>query len=319
MAAAGAEVLIRTVAWGCAAVGVLALTGCGGTVGARSSRISSASARAADEGSSRFEITYDFPRMADAAKVPTLTGEMSYVTGVGELRYEFGGKVFQEIVFDGKRTYMRMSSLAKYLGTTKEWVRVDNGDDEPSIDVVSFVGGPAQVRDPSKVLEFLLGTSGEIDEVGSDAVRGVPTTHYRGAIDMERVIERAPADQRADLRDELEALSEDGFPKTIPFDIWIDDDGLARRVRLELASGDTGGSETIEFYDFGVAVDVQPPAPSEVLTDEEFAKLMEQHQGESQDCDDSKDADTKPSTSGESGVVDLCVVATGEEQAEGDK
>ena len=319
MATAGAEVLIRPLALCGVATAALILSACGGSVATRSSRVADARARAVDAGTSRFEITYESSELPADVEVE-LAGEIDYVHGVGRLRFGYKDNVYEEIIFTGKRMYVRMPSLAKYLGTTKEWTSYENDDDDDALNVVSFVGGPTQIRDPSKVLEFLLGTSGEIRQVGTEEVRGVPTTHYRGAIDIEKVIDRAPAGERAALREELELLGEDGFPKTIPFDVWIDDDGLARRVRLELAPGKTGGAETIEFYDFGVAVDVQPPDPSEVLTDEEFAKLMEQHAGESEACDDTASDDTKTTTNSESGgVFRLCATAVAEGESEADK
>jgi hypothetical protein len=301
VAAAGAEVLIRPIAVFGAVLAAVTLSACGGSVATRSSRVADARARAVDHGSSRFEITYELPDGAPLGGQTEMKGEIDYARGVGRLRVLYNGELAQEMIFAGTRTYVRMPMLAQYLGTSKEWVTFSREEDD-QLDVVSFVGGPTDVSDPSKVLEFLLGTSGELRQVGSEDVRGVSTTHYRGAIDMEKVIERAPADERADLRDDLDLLGEDGFPKAIPFDAWIDDDGLARRVRLELVPGETGGAETIEFYDFGVTVDAQPPAASEVLSDEEFAKLIEQHQGDDQRCDDSDPPETETTTTPGGGI-----------------
>jgi hypothetical protein len=64
------------------------------------------------------------------------------------------------------------------------------------------------------------------------------------------------------LRAELERRAE----KTLPVEIWIDDVGRARRFVLELDEVPA----TIDFYDFGVEVDVQAPPQDEVLDDDEL-------------------------------------------------
>ena len=47
---------------------------------------------------------------------------------------------------------------------------------------------------------------------------------------------------------------------TAPVDVWIGDDGLVRRIRVEEGSSPA----TIEFYDFGVDVAVQAPPTDQV-------------------------------------------------------
>ena len=58
---------------------------------------------------------------------------------------------------------------------------------------------------------------------------------------------------------------------TIPFEVWIDGDGLTRRMKYEQPlPADQGGEETtmaltMEMYDFGAEVDVEPLPDDEVI------------------------------------------------------
>ena len=88
--------------------------------------------------------------------------------------------------------------------------------------------------------------------------------------------EQAPEDARASFERiiELVGVSE------VPFDVWIDDDGLARRMKYEQPLPTTNGAKgsmttTMEMYDFGVEVNVEPP-PDDQVTD--IQELIQQGQ-----------------------------------------
>jgi hypothetical protein len=62
-----------------------------------------------------------------------------------------------------------------------------------------------------------------------------------------------------------------GIDEKIPFEIWIDDDGLPRRQRITMDFGDlvpgTGEASmemTVDYSAFGEPVEVDIPRPSEV-------------------------------------------------------
>jgi hypothetical protein len=55
----------------------------------------------------------------------------------------------------------------------------------------------------------------------------------------------------------------------MPVDVWVDGDGLVRRVALELDAGAAGSvpvatTMTMDLYDYGTPVDVALPVASEV-------------------------------------------------------
>jgi hypothetical protein len=110
------------------------------------------------------------------------------------------------------------------------------------------------------------------------------------------VVDQTPADKRAELQDSLNFLTEGG-PKTVPFGLWVDGDGVTHRLRIDERGG---AAITIEYYDFGVPVEVTPPPADEIVSNEEFAKELEQHQGE-WSCDNGDAGSRGSSSSGGDG------------------
>jgi len=166
-----------------------------------------------------------------------------------------------QMVVDGTTIYMR----APMLSGAEEWVSLDPEDMGMSSDALGFGAG---TYDPSSYLESLRGVSGEPEVVGTEEVRGVETTHYEASMNLADAIAEAPEEQRALVEEVLGQLG-DG---TIPLDVWVDADGLPRRLAMDMGEMFSSlglGSEmsavmTMEFFDYGQPVDIQVPSPDEV-------------------------------------------------------
>ena len=116
-------------------------------------------------------------------------------------------------------------------------------------------------------LEALESVDEGVEEVGREDLRGVGTTRYRGTFDLSTAFEAF----KGPLRDQLEQVVKKGDPERVPFDAWVDDEGRIRQVEQTLtlevpqAPGQELAVETrVEFYDFGVEVDVEAPPASAV-------------------------------------------------------
>jgi hypothetical protein len=199
-------------------------------------------ARTTDAGSSRFDMTFAVPEAYASALQPT--GVMDYVHHRGQVDY---GEAMR-FLFDGDVSYVEWPMPWR---KTAPWLRYENGeeDDDP------FDLQQRLMQDPARLLQFLRSASDGIQTVGAEDVRGTPTTKLEGTFDFQKVVDNASPDERAELQDLLDFLREDE-PTTIPFELWVDGDGVARRVRLEQGEG---MSITTEYYDFGVPVHVTPP------------------------------------------------------------
>jgi hypothetical protein len=140
---------------------------------------------------------------------------------------------FGETIVIGDTMYVTGDAFGVQVG--KRWVKLSLDEDDT-------------IRDfsPEKLLGMLREASLETERVGEEDVRGEPTVRYRLTVNCEQ----------ADV----------GCSGTAaPVDVWIDDDGLVRRIQLE----DNGDPATIEFFDFGAEVDIEPP-PADQVTDESF-------------------------------------------------
>ena len=170
-------------------------------------------------------------------------------------------------VIDGHTFYLATPEEAAgaELMEGKQWIKLEPGGDnfDPDDDP-AFV---FEQLSPSGALAFLAGAQDDFAEVGRETVRGVDTTHYRGAISLAEVVASAPD---ADVRKLYERIAE-GAPSGVPADVWVDGDGFVRRIAYE--SVDIGSGEgralfttTMELYDLGSDVDVDIPDPDEVLS-----------------------------------------------------
>jgi hypothetical protein len=194
-------------------------------------------------------------------------GAMSMDLGV------LGGEM--DMIVDGTVTYMRSPIFARQVPT--EWVKMDLAKIDP--EAAAQLGGSAGgIVDPSAYVGLFAGAV-EVSEAGEEDVGGVATTRYEGTIDLKRVIERFPAilgeeagpsteEALEQTLDQMEALGIDGG---IPFEIWIDDEGLPRRQRIAMDFGGVApGNEDasmeiqVDFSAFGEPIEVDVPKDREV-------------------------------------------------------
>jgi hypothetical protein len=174
-----------------------------------------------------------------------------------------------DLRMDGGVAYMRMPLLASELPAGKEWVAIDLAraarlqgaelDDLQSL---------ARGSDPRQALDYLRAVAGKVTHVGTEDVRGVPTSHYFAVVDWQKALASAAAQaNQPGLLDQLE-----GFGATvgnIPVDVWVDENRLLRRMtmKLSMASGgqEAGGTLALELFDYGQPVDVEAPAAADVV------------------------------------------------------
>lgn len=185
-----------------------------------------------------------------------------------------GEQLEMQVLFVETVFYINMGTLGEQIGTPTPWVSFDLAS-VPGM--AELLGGGMGTTDPTQFLEYLRGAGGA-EVVGPEQVRGVATTHYRATVDLEDAIRSAPENQRDALRQAMASFGTgtdlDAFE--FPVEVWIDDEGLPRRTRMAFDLGGVGhGGEipaganmsfTMETFDFGTAVDIQPP-PADQVTD----------------------------------------------------
>lgn len=184
------------------------------------------------------------------------------------------------MVFEGTVFWMRFPMLTEALGAQgagKEWVRIDTAEaaGQMGIEVSQLqqMGG----NDPRQQLAYLTGVSDDVEEVGEEEIRGEQTTHYRGTVTIDAVIEQLERDDALADPDRFREMAEEMGLDEVGYDVWIDDDGRARRMAQTVpAPPEAGGGEieiVLDLYDFGTDVDVEIP-PAEATVD--MSELMPQ-------------------------------------------
>lgn len=229
----------------------------------------------ADAENGRVRFTMDLSPLVAILGVSGLTpaeqAEMDQFLGDGSV----------EMIVSTDRLYMRWPLISTLFGANTPWVSLDQaelfGDDMVPPTTASFG------YDPSMTLAFLESLA-DVEELGNEDVRGVATTHYRGVITWDTVLEQLPPEERALLESDLQAAGTPEIPfSTMPIDVWVDADNLVRRYSMtmdlaQMATGmgepatDAGGVFTFsyELFDFGEPIIVQLPLDADVtpLTEE---------------------------------------------------
>lgn len=192
--------------------------------------VAQAAARTVDVGSARFSLSGEGRRGGPFTGEGELAGDRARL----ELHFSEAGALLPadvEVVYADGTLYARLSGMAGLLpgllSGGGEWISVDLEADGDLLGEYLDLGQ----GDPTRLLETLE-AAGAFDEVGSERVRGVETTHYRGSVESSRV------------------------------DVWVGADGLVRRVSV---SDGESTDVRLELFDFGADVEIEPP-PSQDVT-----------------------------------------------------
>lgn len=182
------------------------------------------------------------------------------------------------MVFHDLVIYMKYPALTQAAPNMKPWLRMDleKAGDEMGMDLGAMM--QAGNSDPTQILHYLRGVSGDVEVVGEEEVRGLPATHYRGLFDLDKMVENAPPELRDRLASTVDTIDAVVGTGEIPFDVWIDDQGRAVRIMqsFDYTEGPQAGSEmsmTMEMLDFGADVTVKIPPASQTS---DFQELMDQ-------------------------------------------
>lgn len=205
-------------------------------------------------------------------------GRVDYdLTDLAKVDPETEGIGRMTMVFDGLVFYMQMEGLRSELPPGKRWLKLDLT--KVGAGAGADLGGLSQLsQSPAQMLAYLRAASTEIEEVGTETVRGVQTTQYRATVDLRKAlelqIEQAPPKFRQAMRRDMEeSLSTTGLD-SIPLDVWIDGKGLPRRMVADFdmtADGEEVHLETaVDLFDFGVRVSAPIPPAGEVLDVSEY-------------------------------------------------
>ena len=267
-----------------AALALAMLTACGSEDLSPQAAVAQAATKTADAGSSR--VAYDVTMSGGAVPQEIQMegeGAFDYEHRRGETTMEMPPPLAGEMkmIMDGLVLYMQLpQELRKELPTPKPWLKLDlaKAGNAAGIDLEALV--QTDQTDPTQTLNYLRGASNEVEEVGEEDVRGTPTTHYRATVDLRKAIDEAagavPEGERDRVRKAIEGVIEQTGVESMPMDVWIDEDGRARRLAMDYTMTMGGAGKVrmqmaIDYFDFGVEVDVEPPPAGQTMDISELA------------------------------------------------
>jgi hypothetical protein len=252
-----------------AAVGVAAvLAACGGgklgggvAAGGGTVETDTVGTGAAPAGSAT-GLLEDAPAKANAAKSAHLHADFSFGAGGQDFGFTIDGasefssgkaditmKLDEKlgggdlhIVGDDQTIY------ASKTGTT-DWIKLDASE-------LSSSGTSVK---PGDYLVWLQGASDDVKVVGHESIDGADTTHYQGHVDMTKIASNGGASSA-----QVDAAKQLGLD-SMPLDVWLDGDGLPRRILIDTTFEVSGQQATfhmqVDMSDYGAAVEVTiPPA-----------------------------------------------------------
>ena len=152
----------------------------------------------------------------------------------------------------------------------KQWVSVDvNRFAQSGYGAPLGAFGVGTTGNPAQQLGYLRAISDTTRVVGPEPIDGVPTTHYAGAVDLDKV----PAADDPATKPAVDRLKAQIGSSLLPVDVWVDGSGKLRRVgqtvTVPVAAGAPAGppttsTTTLTLSDVGSAPAVVPPPADQV-------------------------------------------------------
>lgn len=211
------------------------------------------------------DITIDFSDFVEAA----LAGEGGAGGEMATLAAFFEDPL--RIVSIGDESWIQWSLISMFAGQDDVWVEADADDSSDLTSDFGFGGSGS----PSEMLRTLEHAEADIEELGTETVRGVETNHIRAVIDVDAFSATMTAEERADFEAEMGGSGID----ELPIEFWVDGEGLVRRFQIDLAdpsfdSETDGELESAQFvfemWDFGADVGIAAPPADSILAEDEL-------------------------------------------------
>jgi hypothetical protein len=170
-----------------------------------------------------------------------------------------------DLIIDGTMLYAKGLPFPGIDADT--WLMADLTSDNPlAVQLRALASGN---NDASLLLYYLLGATGPAEEVGTEDVDGVTTSHLRTPVDLDRALALVPDEMRETLAANITEMQGGGIDPTLAADVWIDDAGLVHRVAFGYTLGEAMGGGTMDvtfdFREHGVPLDLDVPGPDEVV------------------------------------------------------
>lgn len=187
------------------------------------------------------------------------------------------------LVLVGGRLYGQVPrQFREHVPGRREWVAVKLAPLARALGLDARVVAKTMRVDLESQLQVLR-AKGLLKKAGTDELDGVKVTRYRGRVRAQDTLFGLSAAERRKLQRSLDRLAGDDGDVPMPYEVWVGEDGLVRRVmceaRMPAEKGMPGGAikMTFDLSDFGKPAPVTAPPAADVsdLTDRVAGLLRE--------------------------------------------
>ncbi|MER5334348.1 LppX_LprAFG lipoprotein [Micromonospora sp. NPDC002717] len=269
----------KTTVLAVSALTALAMTACGAKPGSDAPKQPSVLELLASDLKGSLQKTIDATDKSDSVTVTmqgTAGGEKVSVQGVVDL----GDPVKAEMTMagpDGTPTTVRMIGSVVYVEIPakdrasiggKRWMKLDltAAAEQAGMDFTKQF----EDVDPTKQVKTLLALEG-VTVVGEETVNGARTVHYTVTAPVATYLGQLDAELRKGVEQQY---AKQGV-KELTIDLWVDEQYRPRRAGLDMGKM---GDMTVDYTDYGKAVNVETPAAAETA---DFAEMLEGLKGAS--------------------------------------
>ncbi|MDH4116749.1 MAG: hypothetical protein OEW30_05055 [Acidimicrobiia bacterium] len=159
----------------------------------------------------------------------------------------------------GDQAYVKMGFLTALLGSETEWIAMsadEAGDFSSSMEMAE--------SDPTEMLNQYREADAVVEELGTETVNGVDTTHFRVVVDAEAWAQTLDPAERAELEENGPLPGGE-----LPMDLWISEDGHLVRMVMEIDGSTVEAPPgeafermvmTYDVFDINQPVVIEPPA-----------------------------------------------------------
>lgn len=137
--------------------------------------------------------------------------------------------------------------------TGGKFVRLDLTEGGPGSEMFDQL---LRSTDTTASVKSLQGAIKTLDVVGTEQVDGAKTTHYRLTVETKKALkgQQLPPEQTQQL------------PKTLTYELWVDEDDLLRKMTADVA----GAAVTFMLSDWGKPVDITAPPKAQISAQDPF-------------------------------------------------
>lgn len=225
--------------------------------------VAAAAERTAEVPGMRIEMTMRFESESTAPVTVTGNGVYNGEANLAEVAYDGTTSRGQRLKFDAilgeSGWYFRYPQLAGKMPEGKEWIKVEGFPGQKDLSAPG-------VASPDESLQMLRG-SGTVRRLGGAKFGHVQTTRYRVTQTATEIADTLRAQGKDELAEALEGVSSQ-LIGPVRSEVFIDQDGVVRRMRMVSTSLSDGKTVTTEmrmdFSDFGIEPNIAIPDDSQV-------------------------------------------------------